>query len=81
MNEAPIKGPQAIGACVTVPLRGWRDLEAACIPAGAYSVHAFVDLDADGSVDTGELEACEDAAFVVGGGVDLVLSDFTPHPP
>jgi hypothetical protein len=69
------------GACITVPLRGWRDIGASGIVDGSYSVHAHIDLDDDGIVDTDELEACEDAALLVGGGADLELTTFTPHQP
>jgi len=69
------------GACITVPLRGWRDVAGSAIEDGPYSVHAHVDLDDDGAIDAGELEACEDAAFVVGGGIDLTLTTFAPHEP
>ncbi len=69
------------GACITVPLRGWRDVAGAAIADGTYSVHAHVDLDDNGTLDEGEIEACEDAAFIVGGGADLVLTTFVPHEP
>ena len=70
-----------LGACVTVPLSGWHDVSGSAVVDGSYSVHAHVDLDDDGAIDAGELEACEDAAFVVGGGVDLTLTTFAPHEP
>lgn len=70
-----------LGSCVTVPLRGWHDVAGSAIVDGSYSVHAHIDLDDDGAIDAGELEACEDAAFAVGGGVDVVLTTFAPHAP
>ncbi len=72
----------SFGGCITVPLRGWRVAAGSSIDAdGVYTVHAHIDLDDDDVLDTGELEACEDSAFVVGGGSDVVLTTFAPHAP
>lgn len=57
----------------TVPLGGWYQAPDAKIADGAYHVHVYVDVDDNGKLGKGDLDACE--AFTVGGGEDLTISN------
>jgi hypothetical protein len=60
---------------ITVPLGGWHEVPGAVIADGVYQVHVHIDLDRDGLLSSGDLEACREGAFVVGTDAALVLSD------
>jgi hypothetical protein len=57
------------GVYATVPRVGWYEVAGGKIAKGAYRVHAHVDIDADGKLGEGDLDACKD--FGVGGDEDL----------
>jgi hypothetical protein len=62
------------GACITVGLGAWHDLDGDAIEDDSYQVHAHVDVDGDGELGAGDLEACQEG-FAVGGGEDLVFGE------
>ena len=62
------------GSCTTVALGDWHRLDGDAIEDGAYQLHAHVDVDDDGELSPGDLEACE-SGFEIGSGDDLVLTE------
>jgi hypothetical protein len=64
-----------VGACTTVALGDWHELSSGTIEDGDYQVHVQVDVDGDGELSDGDLEAC--SSFAVGGGEDLVFEELS----
>jgi hypothetical protein len=58
--------------CMTAPLGDFHQVLGGAIPDATYQVHAHVDVDGDGALGTGDLEACE-TGFEVGSGTHLTL--------
>jgi hypothetical protein len=61
--------------CTSVALGEWHDVQGGAIADGTYQVFAHVDVNGNGDVDDGDLQACETGNFVVGQGMDLTFTD------
>jgi hypothetical protein len=63
-----------LGQCSTVPLGAWLDVSGGELEDAAYQALVHVDMNANGKIDEGDLEACEAGGFEVGGGADLTFT-------
>jgi hypothetical protein len=61
--------------CTSVALGEWHDVQGGAIADGTYQVLAHVDVNGNGDVDHGDLQACETGNFVVGPGADLTFTE------